>query len=57
MRCLYKQPHVTFIISRIKTRFWFADDFVSNLDCAALRAMTDRDDESAVMLFVIFPNF
>jgi hypothetical protein len=36
---------------------WSADNYLSNLDCAALRAMTDRDDESAVMLFVIFPNF
>ena len=36
---------------------WSAGNYLSNLDCAALRAMTDRDDESAVMLFVIFPNF
>ena len=31
-----------------------ADHYVSNLDCAALRAMTGREGESAVMLFVVF---
>jgi hypothetical protein len=31
-----------------------ADDSVSNLDCAALRAMTGLKGESAVMLFVVF---
>ncbi len=36
---------------------WIADDYASNLDCAALRAMTGPEWESAVMLFVVFPNF
>jgi hypothetical protein len=31
-----------------------ADDWVSNLECAALRAMTGLEGESAVMLFGIF---
>ena len=31
-----------------------ADDCVSNLDCAALRATTDHEGESANMLFDIF---
>ena len=31
-----------------------ADDYVSNLNCAALRAMTGYERESAVILFVIF---
>jgi len=30
-----------------------ADDYPSDLDCAALRAMTGPEVESAVMLFVI----
>jgi hypothetical protein len=30
-----------------------ADDFVSNLDCASLRAMTGSKDENAAMLFGI----
>ena len=33
---------------------WSADNHVSNLDCAALRAMTGPKCESAVKLFVIF---
>ena len=33
---------------------WSAGDSVSNLDCAALRAMTGSEGESAVMLFGIF---
>jgi len=33
-----------------------ADDSVSNLDCGALRAMTGSKGESAVMLFVVFPQ-
>ena len=31
-----------------------ADDYVSNLDCAALRAMTGSEGESSVKLFGIF---
>ena len=31
-----------------------ANDYVSNLDCAALRAMTGHEGESAGMLFVTF---
>jgi hypothetical protein len=31
-----------------------AGDYLSNLDCAALRAMTGSEGESAVMLFGIF---
>ena len=31
-----------------------ADNYPSNKDCAALRAMTGHKEESAVMLFVIF---
>jgi len=31
-----------------------ADDYVSEVDCAALRAMTGLEGESAVMLFVVF---
>ena len=34
-----------------------ADDYISNLDCAALRAMTGSEGESAVMIFVFFPHF
>jgi hypothetical protein len=34
-----------------------ADNHLSNLECTALRAMTGTEDESAVMLFVVFPNF
>jgi hypothetical protein len=34
-----------------------ADNHLSNLDCAALRAMTGPERESAVILFVVFPNF
>jgi len=33
-----------------------ADDYPSNSDCAALRAMTGHEGESAVMLFVVFPQ-
>ena len=33
-----------------------ADNYLSNLDCAALRAMTGHEGESAVMLFVVFPK-
>jgi hypothetical protein len=36
---------------------WSAGDYLSNLNCAALRAMTGHEGESAVRLFVIFPNF
>jgi hypothetical protein len=35
---------------------WSADNPLSNLDCAALRAMTGTNGECAVMLFVIFPQ-
>jgi hypothetical protein len=31
-----------------------ADDYVSEVDCAALRAMTITEDESADILFVTF---
>ena len=31
-----------------------AGDYLSNLDCAALRAMTGPEGESAVILFGIF---
>ena len=31
-----------------------ADDYLSNLDCAALRAMTGLKWEDAVMLFFVF---
>ena len=34
-----------------------AGDSISNVDCAALRAMIAYEGESAVRLFVIFPNF
>ena len=33
---------------------WSAGDYLSNLDCAALRAMTGHEGESAGMLFVTF---
>ena len=33
-----------------------ADNHLSNLDCAALRAMTSTKGEGAVMLFVILPQ-
>jgi hypothetical protein len=33
---------------------WSARDNLSNLDCVALRAMTDTEDESVVMLIGIF---
>ena len=33
---------------------WSAGDYLSNLDCAALRAMTSLEGESAVIMFVIF---
>ncbi|MEI6138456.1 MAG: hypothetical protein WCP85_04290 [Mariniphaga sp.] len=33
---------------------WSAHNSLSNLDCAALRAMTGPEGESAVMLFGIF---
>ena len=33
---------------------WSADDCVSNIDCAALRALTGPEGESAVLLFVTF---
>jgi hypothetical protein len=56
MRCLYKHSHVTFFKTRIKKRFLCTGDSVSNVDYAALRAMTSREGESAVMLFVIFPK-
>ena len=35
---------------------WSADDYRSNFVCAALRAMTGPERESADMLFVIFSN-
>ncbi len=35
---------------------WSAGVYLSNLDCAALRAMTGSMGESAVMLFAVFPN-
>ncbi|MEI6143855.1 MAG: hypothetical protein WCP85_31540 [Mariniphaga sp.] len=31
-----------------------ANDYVSKFDFAALRAMTDPEGESAIMLFVVF---
>ena len=34
-----------------------ADNYPSNKDCAALRAMTGSEGESAVMLFLFFSNF
>ena len=33
---------------------WGADNYFSNLDCAALRAMTGTEGDSAVMLFGSF---
>jgi hypothetical protein len=36
---------------------WSADNFLSNLDCAALRAMTGLEGESAVTLFGLFMQF
>ncbi len=33
-----------------------AGDYLSNLDCAALRAMTVHEGERAVMLFVVSPQ-
>ena len=33
---------------------WSAVDYLSNLDCAALRAMTGPEGEGAVMLFATF---
>ena len=33
-----------------------ASNHPSNSDCAALRAMTGHEGESAVMLFVVFPH-
>ncbi|MEI6138459.1 MAG: hypothetical protein WCP85_04305 [Mariniphaga sp.] len=33
---------------------WSANNYLSNLDCAALRAMTGSEGESAVTLFGIF---
>jgi hypothetical protein len=36
---------------------WSAGDYLSNLDCFALRAMTSTKRDSTVMLFVVFPNF
>jgi hypothetical protein len=35
---------------------WSAVDYLSNIDSTALRAMTVSKGESAVMLFVIFPQ-
>ena len=34
-----------------------AENHLSNLDCAILRAMTGPEWESAVILYVIFANF
>ena len=53
MRCLYKHSHVTFFKTRIKKRFLCTGDSVSNVDYAALRALTGPERESAVMVFVI----
>jgi len=36
---------------------WSAGDYLSNSECAALRAMTGSEGESAVMLFLFFSNF
>ena len=35
---------------------WSAGEYPSNLNCAALRAMTGPERESADILFVIFSN-
>ena len=60
--CLVKQSHVwsTFqnnVFGKVLLRMGLlcrAHNYLSNLDCAALRAMTGSEGESAVMLFGIF---
>ncbi len=60
--CLKHFQNIVFEIVLLRTGLLFrwigtsrrAGVYLSNSDCAALRAMTDRKGESALMLFVIF---
>ena len=64
LRCLVWQSHVWSTVRNIVFGIVLhslgllcrADDYLSNLECPALRAMTGHEGESAVMLFVVFSH-
>ena len=54
---MFEAPSRTLFLGPVLLRMrllWSAEENLSNLDCAALRAMTGPKGESAVMLFLVF---